>query len=42
MLAVMAAETLPLDKDGEIEARYDDEDGVEIFFIERVDEKDMN
>lgn len=42
VLAAMAVETLPLSKDGDIEARYDEEDGVEIYFIEKVDEKNMN
>ena len=41
-LAVMAVDTLPLDKDGDIEARYDENDCVEIYFIEKVDDKNMN
>ena len=42
VLAVMAADTLPPDKDGDIEARFNDDDEVEIFFIEKVNSLDIN
>lgn len=38
ILGDVARESIPVGKEGELHLRYDDDDGVEVFFIEK-DEK---
>lgn len=37
ILGDVARESLPKDKEGQLHLRYDDDDGVEVFFLEKND-----
>ena len=40
-LAAMAAETIPEEMDGSLSLSYDDDGGVEIYFVEKGSEESL-
>lgn len=39
ILGDVARESLPAGKEGELHLKYDDDDGVEVYFIEKDDKR---